>query len=176
MYPENPLLPITVLYVDKDCAIIDSISGAGTILDSIVPSYSGWYTIKLKNVTSTQVGQKAWVKVNYLAPDTVDTSVPKNKCACTSTSNLGIEEDMNVSFQMYPNPAKTNLYIRFNENTTGEDISFDIFDAQQRSIKNGSFENQDKEEVISVEDLQPGSYIIQFSIQDKSFQKHFIKL
>lgn len=176
MYPENPLLPITVLYIDKDCAIIDSISGAGTILDSIVPSYSGWYTIKLKNVTSTQVGQKAWVKVNYLAPDTVDTSVPKNKCACTSTSNLGIEEDMNVSFQMYPNPAKTNLYIRFNENTTGEDISFDIFDAQQRSIKNGSFENQDKEEVISVEDLQPGSYIIQFSIQDKSFQKHFIKL
>jgi alpha-amylase len=176
VFPENPLLPITVLYVDKDCAIIDSISSAGTILDSIVPSYSGWYTIKLKNVTSTQVGQKAWVKVNYLAPDTVDTSVPKNKCACTSTSNLGIEEDVNESLQMYPNPAKTNLYIRFNENTNGEHISFDIFDAQQRSIKNGSFENQDKEEVISVEDLQPGSYIIQFSIQDKSFQKHFIKL
>lgn len=176
LYPENPQLPITVLYVDKDCAIIDSISSAVTILDSIVPSYSGWYTIKLKNATSTQVSQKAWVKVNYLAPDTVDTNVPKNKCACTSTSNLGVEEDVNELLQMYPNPAKTNLYIRFNEFATGEHMNFEIFDAQQRSIKNGSFENKDSELVISVEDLQPGSYIIQFSIQDKLFQKNFIKL
>jgi alpha-amylase len=176
LYPENPLLPITVLYVDKDCAIIDSVTSAGTILDSIVPSYSGWYTIKLKNATSTQVGQKAWVKVNYLAPGTVDTSVPKNKCACTSTSNLGIEEVEGQSLEMYPNPAKTNLHIRFNEYATGEPIRFEIFDAQQRLIKNGSFDKQETEEVISVEDLQAGSYLIQFSIHDKLFQKHFIKL
>ncbi|MEN9997849.1 MAG: hypothetical protein RI922_839 [Bacteroidota bacterium] len=176
VYPENPLLPITVLYVDKDCAVIDSISGTGAIFDSIIPSYSGWYTIKLKNTTAIQAGQKAWVKLNYLAPDTVDTSVPKNKCACTSPSNLGIEEDLNDWLQLYPNPARNNLHIRFNEYAAGELVNFEIFDAQQRSIKNGAFEKYDSEELISVENLQPGSYIIQFSIQDKSFQKHFIKL
>ena len=112
LYPENPLLPITVFYLDKDCNVIDSVSATGTILDSIVPTYSGWYSIRIKNATSTQAGQKCYVKLIYTAPGIVDTSVPKNKCACTSSS-AGIEESTNDEWMVYPNPTKTKVTVEY---------------------------------------------------------------
>jgi alpha-amylase len=112
LYPENPLLPITVFYLDKDCNVIDSVSASGTILDSIVPAYSGWYSIRIKNATATQAGQKCYVKLIYTAPGIVDTSVPKNKCACTSAS-AGIEESTNDEWMVYPNPAKTEVTVEY---------------------------------------------------------------
>ena len=105
LYPADPSLPITVQYLNADCGIIDSVSMSGTILDSIVPNYSGWLTVRIKNATSNQLGQKCWVKLNYKAPEVVNTSETKNKCACTTSSSSLFENELAQQLIVYPNPA-----------------------------------------------------------------------
>jgi alpha-amylase len=159
LYPENPSLSITVQYLDADCNILDSISGNGAITDSIIPTYSGWHTIRIKNQTANQLGQKCWVKLNYMAPDIVNTTVPKNKCACQNSSAFLDENQLN-DVQIYPNPVQSVLYIE------SPDIflidSYRIIGIDGKLIESGKLSTG---QGITVNHLTKGSYFIELSHQ-----------
>lgn len=173
LYPENPLLPITVYYLDKDCNVIDSVSAAGTILDSIVPAYSGWYSIRIKNATATQAGQKCYVKLIYTAPGIVDTSVPKNKCACTS-STAGIEESMHDEWTVYPNPAKTEVTVEYLvPMPVDADIKLYTMDGKQvaaavHPIDTRSFR-------LDVSALEDGNYLLVINYEGRTFRQRIVR-
>jgi alpha-amylase len=83
VYPENPSNAITIEWLNNACEVLDTLSGTGTLTFQATSQYDGWHTVRIRNTTSNQAGQKCWVKVNYTAPQVVQTNVAKQKCACT---------------------------------------------------------------------------------------------
>ena len=67
LYPLFSTLSINLLLVDSNCTVIDSVSGIGNLIHDFDITSESWYTIKIRNSTPNQSGQKCWVKVNYEA-------------------------------------------------------------------------------------------------------------
>jgi len=72
-----------------------SSSGTSPFTATFTPTTTGWYTIKLRSAVATQARQKAWVKVTYTAPATVDTRNPAFNVATRAaiwTGNKGTND------------------------------------------------------------------------------------
>jgi alpha-amylase len=110
LYPAAPTHSITMILLDKDCNPIDSIVGAGNLVFNKNASYDGWYTIRIRNTTASQPGQKCWVKATYMAPAVVQTNVHKAKCACVAPPTSSITE-LSEELSIYPNPVTNSLNI-----------------------------------------------------------------
>lgn len=174
LYPENANNSITVLYADKDCAEFDSISAAGTIIDSIVPNYSGWLTIKIKNTTATQTGQKCYVKLNYLAPEVVDPTEVKNNCACV-ISFASLEESEISTTKIYPNPTNDILNVTF-EKILSEDLKINFIGMDGRILENFDLNGGNDAYQLSTEKLKPGVYFIEMTQRNQTIRQQFVKL
>jgi alpha-amylase len=174
LYPENANNSITVLYADKDCAEFDSISAAGTIIDSIVPTYSGWMTVKIKNTTATQTGQKCYVKLNYLAPEVVDPSVVKNNCAC-AFSFANLEESEISATNIYPNPTNDVLNITF-EKIISENLKINFIGMDGRILDHFELNGGNDAYQLSTERLKAGVYFIELTQGNQIIRKQFVKL
>jgi alpha-amylase len=173
LYPADPSLPITVQYLNADCGIIDSVSMSGTILDSIVPNYNGWLTVRIKNATGNQLGQKCWVKLNYKAPEVVNTSETKNKCACATSASSLYENELAQPLIVYPNPANDFIKLEVpNEqfslcsiniiNTDGKIVQI----IEDFSPESGS---------IDISSLAKGWYNLELQGQNGTYRSFFVK-
>ena len=163
LYPLFNNLSIDILLLDSNCNVIDSVSGTGTIIHDFIISGEDIYTIKIRNSTDTQLGQKCWVKITYQAPETPDLTIPKNICTC-NTLNTSISEN-NPQFKMYPNPVCNYLFITSFDNSLFE--KYIIFDMQGKKIKSGIFNS----ESIYTGDLNQGMYMIKYQQEIKKFVK-----
>jgi len=172
VYPTNNVAPITVIYEDNNCTVIDSVSQAGVILDSIVPSYSGWLTVKIRNATATQMGQKCWVKMTYMAPEVVDPTVPKLKCTCEKTSNVGFEELPINQLAIYPNPTHSTLYVELNT-ATQLNANWKISDLNGRIV----LENKTSTGQFSIDVslLNAGIYLLKLEENGTLYTQKFVK-
>lgn len=108
IYPENPDASITLEVLNAQCEVIDTISAFGTLNYTHTAAYAGWHTLRIRNSSAVQPGQRCWVKANYTAPLSVNTAVAKLKCACTLTG-LGMEALEEAMFELYPNPFNDQL-------------------------------------------------------------------
>ena len=156
-------LSIDILLLDSNCSVIDSVSGTGTIIHDFIISGEDIYTIKIRNSTDAQLGQKCWVKITYQAPETPDLTIPKNICTC-NTLNTSIS-DNNSQFNLYPNPVGNYLFITSFDNSLFE--KYIIFDIQGKKIKSGIF----NAESIYTGDLSQGMYMIKYQQEIKKFLK-----
>ena len=110
IYPENPNNPITLEVLNAQCEVIDTLSAAGTISYTANATYSGWHTLRIRNTSNAQAGQKCWVKATYTAPQVVNTTGAKQKCACSQTgAGLTIHPDHYVA--IFPNPFNERIVI-----------------------------------------------------------------
>jgi len=110
IYPENPNNPITLEVLNAQCEVIDTLSAAGTISYTANATYSGWHTLRIRNTSIAQAGQKCWVKATYTAPQVVNTTGAKQKCACSQTgAGLTIHPDHYVA--IFPNPFNERIVI-----------------------------------------------------------------
>lgn len=173
LYPENPSLPITVHYLNADCSIIDSVSISGTILDSIVPNYSGWLTVRIKNATSSQMGQKCWVKLNYKAPEIVNTDGIKNKCACETSASSIYENELSQQMIVYPNPSNEFIQLEI-PNEQHAPCSIKIINADGKVVQiNENFipiENK-----IDIRSLANGWYQLELNGENGTYRNFFVK-
>jgi alpha-amylase len=110
-------------------------SNTTPLSSTYTPSSSGWYTIKIKNSTTADLGQKVWVNVTYTAPTSVNTR--------TSPGNLrgggGTESDdpgqfeepylTKVTLQVYPNPSRSQVKLVFNNVNSSEPVNVKLFSA-----------------------------------------------
>ena len=154
LYPLFSTLSINLLLVDSNCNVIDSISGIGNILHDFNVADESWYTIKIRNTTPNQMGQKCWVKLTYEAPASPNLNTTKNKCACSSTTSVNFE-DHTIDYYVYPNPANDFIQILNNENIYGKD--YEILDISGRIIQSGKLSLNYKVDVTS---LKVGSYYL----------------
>jgi alpha-amylase len=157
LYPLFSTLSINLLLVDSNCNVIDSTSGIGNILHDFNIADESWYTIKIRNTTPNQMGQKCWVKLTYDAPTSPNLNTTKNKCACSSTTSFNFEDQL-IDYYIYPNPANEFIQILDNENIYGKD--YEILDISGRIIQSGklSLNNQ-----VDVTSLRVGSYYLNLS-------------
>lgn len=162
VYPGDTLRPLTMVILNADCNPLDSISGVGTLLRSYTPTQSGWYTIRIRNSTATQPGQKAWVKVTYEAPATVQTNVVKNKCACTTTTlPTSVSDDAKAEkrWVVYPNPATDAVTIAA-ETAMGWQAAR-IRDIQGRVLQVVKAPEDVREWVIGLDGMSAGMYVLE---------------
>ena len=157
LYPLFSTLSINLLLVDSNCNVIDSTSGIGNILHDFNIADESWYTIKIRNTTPNQMGQKCWVKLTYDAPTSPNLNTTKNKCACSSTTSFNFEDQL-IDYNIYPNPANEFIQILDNENIYGKE--YEILDISGRIIQSGklSLNNQ-----VDVTSLRVGSYYLNLS-------------
>ena len=123
--------------LDSNCNIIDSTSGVGNIFHDFNITNEDFYTIKIRNTTENQIGQKCWVKVTYQAPDKPNLSIVKNKCSCSAATKLEDAKEMNYS--IYPNPAHNWLNIIDYKNSN--QFFYLIYDLNGKIVNKGNSYN-----------------------------------
>lgn len=177
VYPGDTLRALTVSILDANCAPLDSASGLGTILRTYTPTQSGWYTVRLRNTTATQPGQKAWVKLTYEAPAVVQTNVAKNKCACTTTTlpaSVGDKAAVLTALKVYPNPADNALHLQW-DYAESPWYAAKIRDMQGRILMEVQAPTADAEMKLSIESLAAGMYVVEVQHASGSTVERFVK-
>lgn len=164
LYPLFNNLSIDILLLDSNCNAIDSVSGIGDITHDFVVANEDWYTIRVRNSTEMQLGQKCWVKVNYQAPINPDLNIVKNKCACSSTSTTDFMDTNRDSFYLFPNPAQDYIVIE-----SGKDkADFEVYDMMGKVLIRGkaSYSTQ-----LNINKLTNGTYYVKVGEGVKKFVK-----
>jgi len=177
VYPGDTLRALTVSILDANCAPLDSASGLGTILRTYTPTQSGWYTVRLRNTTATQPGQKAWVKLTYEAPAVVQTNVAKNKCACTTTTlPTSVDERASIltALKLYPNPADNELHLQWEYNESLWQV-VKVRDMQGRVLMEVHAPTADAEMKLSIESLAAGMYVVEVQHASGTTVERFVK-
>ena len=170
LYPEIATNSVCLVLLNKDCNPIDSMVGVGNLVFNKVATYDGWYTIRIRNATATQAGQKCWVKATYNAPEVIQTNVTKNKCSCSiSPVNVGIEEIID-QIGIYPNPANDKIYIESAE-MIGD---WSIYDLNGKEVEKGNASNTSFS--IDISSLKEGSYIFVSEMEGYVVRKKIVKL
>lgn len=175
LYPSDSLRSLTLVLLDKDCLPLDSVSGAGALTLSYQPSQSGWYTMRIRNTSASQPGQKCWVKATYQAPAVVQTNVAKQKCACVSGLYTSVEEGAArmEAVSVFPNPAQDRLYMA--SQAAVQWTSYQVLDMQGREIMRGALDPAQTEQELAIDGLPTGMYLLRIS-STKSMQVHrFVK-
>lgn len=174
LYPSTPTNSITLILVDKDCNQIDSISGTGNLVFNKTTTYDGWHTIRIRNTTATQNGQKCWVKATYTAPALIQTNVVKNKCACAAPSTAGIEELIEENGMLvYPNPSKETITVEFTGNFSIEP-EWSILDLSGKKVLSGNDANFLFH--IDISQLMNGYYVFTSNVNGAEVRKKFVKM
>ncbi|GAB3706225.1 hypothetical protein GCM10027592_39490 [Spirosoma flavus] len=81
------------------------------------------------------------------------------------------------AFSIYPNPAEHTLSVRY-ENPSAKQVQLRIYDlkgALQQPVVTAKSRNNQVEEIISVQSLPPGSYILQLTDDSNTFSRRFVK-
>ena len=164
LYPLFSNLSIDILLLDRNCDIVDSVSGIGILNHDFLISNEDIYTLKIRNTTDSQLGQKCWVKVTYQAPEVPDLTIQKNVCGCSSISNLEFKNFEN--YVVYPNPVSKFIYLKNQEKFISK--KYIIFNNQGLVIKNGNLKNGS----IYIGDLDNGIYVLKYGNETKKFIKN----
>ena len=164
LYPLFNNLSIDILLLDSNCNIIDSVSGSGDIIHDFNIINEDFYTIKIRNSTENQMGQKCWIKVTYQAPVLPNLSIVKNKCSCSSINKV---EDYELKrFSISPNPVNDLLTIISSEKENN--FIYYIFDINGKIIKQGNSKNGK----IYLVELEKGTYFLKYHNQIQKFIKN----
>jgi len=174
VFPSDTLSGIQLVILDKDCQSVDSISQTGPYDFTITAAYDGWYTMRIRNATQTQPGQTCWVKANYRAPEAVVTTGVKNKCACTASSTIGLEDLSNLVFSIYPNPAFNEITIETGE--MDENANVLVTDLSGKEILKSQIEKGGTITNLNISQLEEGCYFISISIGGRNITRTFVKM
>jgi alpha-amylase len=174
VFTEHSALGVRLFLEDANCMGLDSTTQTGNFSWTYTPTTAGWITIKLRNASATQNGQRAWVKVNYESPQVVQTNVPKLKCAC-ELSSTGINDTSLEDCTIYPNPTGNYLYIELTNDNHGFE-TFEIISLDGRVVQSGIFHQTEINQLV-VNHLKAGVYLLRLIDANRSNQlvKRFIK-
>ena len=173
LYPTQATLPITLELLDANCEIIDTISAAGNLIFTYSVTQVGWYTVRIRNTSDNQAGQKCWVKMNYRAPQTVNTAVTKNKCACSQGSGAEIWEEGLKQWEIFPNPMDEWLQIE-NLSHVPQQIDYKWFDGSGKLIFTNSLMTEG-DLTLDVSSFQAGIYFLEVSNDEGSQRFKLVK-
>jgi alpha-amylase len=172
IYPENPNNPITLEVLNAQCEVIDTLSASGTLTYTVNASYSGWHTLRIRNTSNAQAGQKCWVKSTYTAPQVVNTTGAKQKCACSQTG-VGLTENPVQNVAVFPNPFNERIVIEgmSAEVTIQQVLIFNTHGALIMQFKG----NQTMLQEVDASMLAKGIYYLEVRTEQGRFTEKIIK-
>lgn len=173
VYPESPTHGLEVIVLDSNCQGIDSLAGSGPIFFNLPSHYDGWYTLRLRNQTLQQPGQKAWVKVNYLAPQAVNTKAMKLKCACSEPPVNQIQP-IHSSLQIFPNPNSGQALLQL-ANPFTEAMAFSISNVAGQCLLTGLVPAGSSEAQINTSRLPAGLYVLKVQSPQGPINTRFVR-
>ncbi|MEC8408180.1 MAG: alpha-amylase family glycosyl hydrolase [Bacteroidota bacterium] len=165
LYPLFSTLSINLLLVDSNCTVIDSISGVGNLIHDFDVSSESWYTIKIRNTTANQSGQKCWVKVNYESPSHPFLDAIKNKCSCIPPPSVGLYEIID-NLNIYPNPTTGIINLSFVKDYSSS--KFEVVDLSGKVVLFGKVNNKLE---LDVSHLTKGIYYLKIGRTMSKFIK-----
>ena len=169
-YPSAANLPLTLGVLDKNCLPLDSTTQTGNGIFSFTPSYSGWYTIRLRNASASQSGQHCWVKAIYEAPAVVQTNEAKNKCACTFTEpGAELNEVSPLDINIYPNPTSDQFTISLSNELQLESIA--LINVFGQSFELSYHSTNGNEYLVGLKQLESGFYLVAIQTSQGSIYK-----
>ncbi len=134
-------------------------SGASPLTGTHSPSATGWITIKIKNSTAAQAGQRVWVNVSYTAPTTVNTRTsPGNLRPAPAAAPVKADP----SFSVYPNPSAGQVNIVATGITATEIVTLKVTatGGQEVFTSQGTLQQLQQRFNKSFQQLNPGVYFM----------------
>ncbi|MFM1793517.1 MAG: hypothetical protein RLZZ252_1871, partial [Bacteroidota bacterium] len=172
IFPENPNNPITLEVLNAQCEVIDTLSSSGTLTYTVNASYSGWHTLRIRNTSNAQAGQKCWVKATYTAPQVVNTTGAKQKCACSQTG-AGLIENAEQFLAIFPNPFNERIVI---DGLNPEVVIKEVLIYNTHGALIMQFEgNQTMWQEVDASILAKGIYYIEVQSEQGRFTEKIIK-
>ena len=103
-----------VLYNAAGTSILKTVTGSSDLTLTYTPTSTNYYTIKVRNNSSTNPTQKVWVKANYTAPKVVATASFPKVDAGGNTEEIGQEIPGTLElYGNYPNPFNPSTTISY---------------------------------------------------------------
>jgi len=141
------------------------IGGAATPYSA---SYPNW-TVRIVNIPASFNDQQIRVGIQCVSADAYFFMVDDFKITATT---LGVKDNFNAKFSMYPNPASTVVSIANLDKIAVNAVS--ISDMNGRIMKTVELGGVDKAD-IAVSDLAAGMYFINIATEEGIATKKFIK-
>jgi Domain of unknown function (DUF1939) len=94
LYPQNATKSLFVGLYNSAGTQLASVSGLGTLTGNYTPNFTGWVTIKVRNMSTSNPSQKCWVNVTYTAPMVVTNAnaATSNNTAAYWSGNQGTSD------------------------------------------------------------------------------------
>jgi alpha-amylase len=169
LFPANTTPNLTVSVYNHAGTSVATTSGTGNLTLSYTPASDGFYTVKVKNTSSTNPGQTAYVKVTYTAPLTVSTSAYPAVAERVAAERLPLDivglTQTSVSLSVYPDPSPGASQVVF-ELPAASRIELSILDMAGRRIRklaDGSMPAGRQAVPLHGEGLRAGAYIIRLN-------------
>jgi alpha-amylase len=87
VFLQDSLSSINLDVLDQNCELFRQFTTTNGQIITFTPIETGWYTLRIRNLHTTQMAQKAWIKAIYTAPQIAAVQVTKNLCSCQGTGN-----------------------------------------------------------------------------------------
>jgi hypothetical protein len=112
-------------------------------------------------------------EVNSDVGDYPFTVTDANGCHLDSVAQIftGITHQESLSFKLYPNPVENELFLETSESLSK---TYTILDVQGRQIEMGYFKNGSKLQIIETSNLQQGTYVLYFYMQERPVRAPFM--
>lgn len=169
LYPTNTTPSLTVSVYNHSGASVATTSGAGNLTLTYTPVSDGFYTVKVKNTSSSNPSQTAYVKVTYTSPMTVSTSsYPASSDAAVLAAGMpGVLSAGrgSLSLRVYPDPTKGASQAVV-ELPAASRVELTVLDGSGRPVKrlvNGPMTAGRQVVPLNGEDLPAGVYVIRLN-------------
>ena len=163
LYPADPAQNLTLALFNADGTTqLATTSGTGDLSLVHGASADGYYTIKVKNTSSSNPAQKVWVRANYTAPQVVNTS------AFRKATPQVVSQATEWYSRIYPNPTKNHALLEFELSQDGE-VKMEWTDALGRQLPisfERTFQAGPQQHTISLEGLPTGVYFYKLTTAD----------
>ncbi len=187
VFPEVNGLSQNIALYNTSGTLVSQVTGTSSntapLTGSYTPAADGWLTIKVKNTTSTQAGQKVWVNVTYTAPVVVNTRTGAGSLRTTGqqeASQGGTDTEVIVekSFKVYPNPSGGNIVIAAAGFNSKETVSVRIINADGSVMLSYSGKMETAQPLLSNKfmQLKNGVYIVQINAASFNEQLKLVKV
>ncbi len=181
VYPEVNGLSQNIALYNTSGTILSQVTGTSSntapLTGTYTPSATGWLTIKVKNSTATQAGQKVWVNVTYTAPTTVNTRSGAGSLRQAVESPVN-EIAKTKAVKVYPNPASGNIALSPQGFETGEVLQVKLSNSDGKILLRLAGTGQQLSSMFNTafKSLQTGIYMLHVTAKAYSEQIKVIKI
>ncbi|MCT4582868.1 MAG: M43 family zinc metalloprotease [Flavobacteriales bacterium] len=157
------------VYISKNCGVNwvarKTISSANiatvpaVVPTEFIPTENDWENVIINNITSTYYTGEFMVKFEFTAGGGNDVYI--DNINLYDPAQVGLEEQINFSMNIYPNPTHGQIQIDFNRIQHHPKV--EIYEVSGKKVFNQSFQGDYSHLTIAIASLAKGMYFLQIN-------------